>query len=228
MAGPLQSNSGLHGFAGMRTLQDAASGHLVAFSCKDSGQDAGEVSPPLRAMNHDQSHANAGGQVVIAFDTQQITSKANRTRAEGTLPASTLAARSRMHVAFAVNAKGGSGRLDGESETLLPVDARQVQWASGGGQVENETAQGLRANAEHSYQFARIGRAVRRLTPRECEWLQGFPDDWTLIPWHGRPREQCPDGPRYRALGNAFAVPVIRWIGERIQRLEALRGCRGV
>ena len=131
-------------------------------------------------------------------------------------------------VAFTLDAKSGSGRIDEESETLLPVDARQVQWASGGGQVENETAQGLRANAEHSYQFARIGRAVRRLTPRECERLQGFPDDWTLIPWRGRPREQCPDGPRYRALGNAFAVPVIRWIGERIQRLEALRGQLGV
>lgn len=58
---------------------------------------------------------------------------------------------------------------------------------------------------------------VRRLTPRECERLQGFPDDYTLIPWKGKPAEDCPDGPRYKALGNSMAVPVVRWIGQRIQ-----------
>lgn len=57
---------------------------------------------------------------------------------------------------------------------------------------------------------------VRRLTPRECERLQGFPDDWTLIQWKGRPAEECPDGPRYKAIGNSMAVPVMRWLGERI------------
>jgi len=61
------------------------------------------------------------------------------------------------------------------------------------------------------------GSAVRRLTPRECERLQGFPDDWTKIPWRGSPAENCPDGPRYKACGNSMAVPVMRWIGERIQ-----------
>jgi len=61
--------------------------------------------------------------------------------------------------------------------------------------------------------------AVRRLTPRECERLQGFPDDHTLIPWRGRDASQCPDGPRYKALGNSMAVPVMRWIGERINGL---------
>lgn len=60
------------------------------------------------------------------------------------------------------------------------------------------------------------GWAVRRLTPRECERLQGFPDDWTLIPWNGRPAEECPDGPRYKAIGNSMAVPVMRWIFERM------------
>lgn len=60
--------------------------------------------------------------------------------------------------------------------------------------------------------------AVRRLTPRECERLQGFPDDWTLIPWRGKPAEECPDGPRYKAIGNSKAVPVVRWIGRRIEK----------
>lgn len=62
---------------------------------------------------------------------------------------------------------------------------------------------------------------VRRLTPVECERLQGFPDGWTRIPWRGKPADQCPDGPRYKAMGNSMAVPVMRWIGERIARCES-------
>jgi DNA (cytosine-5)-methyltransferase 1 len=61
--------------------------------------------------------------------------------------------------------------------------------------------------------------AVRRLTPRECERLQGFPDDYTLIPYRGKP---AADGPRYKALGNSMAVPVMRWLGERIQKVDGM------
>lgn len=68
---------------------------------------------------------------------------------------------------------------------------------------------------------------VRRLTPRECERLQGFPDDWTLVPYRGRPADECPDSPRYSALGNSFAVPVVRWIGERIARVDSSLGLAG-
>jgi site-specific DNA-cytosine methylase len=64
--------------------------------------------------------------------------------------------------------------------------------------------------------------AIRRLTPTECERLQGFPDDWTLIPYRNKPADQCPDGPRYKACGNSMAVPVMRWIGERIQMVESI------
>lgn len=64
--------------------------------------------------------------------------------------------------------------------------------------------------------------AVRRLTPVECERLQGFPDNFTQIPWRGRPASGCPDGPRYKALGNSMAVPVMRWIGERIAAVAAI------
>ena len=56
--------------------------------------------------------------------------------------------------------------------------------------------------------------AVRRLTPVECERLQGFPDNYTNI------KENCPDGPRYKAMGNSMAVPVMRWIGERINKVN--------
>ena len=63
-----------------------------------------------------------------------------------------------------------------------------------------------------------VSMAVRRLTPTECERLQGFPDGYTNIPW--RKAAESPDGPRYKALGNSWAVPNVRWIGKRIQ--EAL------
>ena len=59
---------------------------------------------------------------------------------------------------------------------------------------------------------------VRKLTPRECERLQGFPDDYTKIPYRGKSAEDCPDSPRYKAIGNSWAVPCVHWIGERIQK----------
>ncbi len=61
---------------------------------------------------------------------------------------------------------------------------------------------------------------VRRLTATECEFLQGFPRNWTAIPWRGKPAEQCPDGPRYKALGNSMACNCMAWIGERIHAYE--------
>lgn len=61
------------------------------------------------------------------------------------------------------------------------------------------------------------GSSVRRLTPIECERLQGFPENWTRIPWRGASAENCPDGPRYKACGNSMAVPVMKWIGGRIE-----------
>jgi site-specific DNA-cytosine methylase len=65
---------------------------------------------------------------------------------------------------------------------------------------------------------------VRRLTPRECERLQGFPDDWTMIPYRGKSPEECPDGPRYKALGNSMACNCMAWIGERIAAYEEQNG----
>ena len=61
---------------------------------------------------------------------------------------------------------------------------------------------------------------VRRLTPKECERLQGFPDDFSRIPWRNKEPEDCPNGHRYKALGNSMAVPVMNWIGRRIDMVE--------
>lgn len=60
---------------------------------------------------------------------------------------------------------------------------------------------------------------IRRLTPLECERLQGFPDNYTQIEWNGKPKDRCPDSHRYKAIGNSMAVPVMRWIGERIKKI---------
>lgn len=115
--------------------------------------------------------------------------------------------------------KADASKAGDSSPHVAITDVKQVQWSSGGGQLENDTAQALRSGAEHNYQFLRTASAVRRLTPRECERLQGFPDDYTAIPHRGKP---AADGPRYKALGNSMAVPVMRWIGKRIALLESI------
>ena len=84
--------------------------------------------------------------------------------------------------------------------------------------TKNEVASSSTQRQRWMEQSAAMFGAVRRLTPRECERLQGFPDDWTMIDG-----DKTPDAPRYRALGNAVAVPVAEWIGRRIMLVEAQR-----
>jgi DNA (cytosine-5)-methyltransferase 1 len=74
------------------------------------------------------------------------------------------------------------------------------------------------ADKHESTTYIQSSMQVRRLTPTECERLQGFNDCHTLIPWRNKPAEECPDGPRYKALGNSMAVPVMAWIGQRIAK----------
>jgi DNA (cytosine-5)-methyltransferase 1 len=166
----------------------------IAFSCKDHGADAGGIAPTLRAMGHSGSHANAGGQLAVA-----------------------------------VSLRGREGGATAE----LSGDVMPAMRTGGGG-----------ADKPH----ALTGFGVRRLTPTECERLQGFPDGHTLIPMPRTTRSQieadlaaylrsqqpnvtdeeirrlAADGPRYRALGNSMAVPVMRWIGQRIQKTQAKSG----
>jgi DNA (cytosine-5)-methyltransferase 1 len=86
--------------------------------------------------------------------------------------------------------------------------------------TNDQTTQTIRAqnDTEHIGAIMNPPMAIRRLTPVECERLQGFPDNWTKIPWKKKPAEDCPDGPRYKACGNSMAVPVMRWIGQRINK----------
>lgn len=95
----------------------------------------------------------------------------------------------------------------------LMSPGRQVREDDGVGALTQDAHRPTQGNEAVVIQTA---MQVRRLTPVECERLQGFPDGYTAIPWRGKPVEECPDGPRYKALGNSWAVPVVRWIGARI------------
>jgi len=130
----------------------------------------------------------------IPFDTTQVTSAANRSHPAPGDPCHPLAARAHAPaVAFQASQTGcreyaAAGTLRASGPDHDPVGTR-----------------------------SRVGNMVRRLTPRECERLQGFPDDYTLVPYRGKP---AADGHRYHALGNSMAVPVMAWIGRRLLLVE--------
>jgi DNA (cytosine-5)-methyltransferase 1 len=90
--------------------------------------------------------------------------------------------------------------------------------------INERTSQTIGSSASDVNHYGAVlhSMAIRRLTPKECERLQGFPDDWTKVPYRNKPADQCPDGPRYKACGNSMAVPVMRWIGERINLIESM------
>ena len=130
----------------------------------------------------------------IPFDTTQITSPANYSKPQAGDPCHPLAAGAHAPaVAQPIGAVcGGSDPITTDGEVMFPLTTRHGDQTS----------------------VAFSNMAVRRLTPIECERLQGFPDGYTNIPW--RKKDESPDGPRYKALGNSWAVPVVAWIGKRI------------
>lgn len=142
---------------------------LVGFSAKDYGSDAlDETAPTLRAMGHDKSHANAGGQLAVAFQPR-----------------------------FARNGRGGPS-------AIAPA----------------LTAEPGSTGTGDSAPCVATADSVRRLTPLECERLMGLPDGWTDIPWRGQ--AHAPDGPRYKALGNGWAINTARWVGMRMAWVDQL------
>lgn len=160
---------------------------------------------------------------VLAFDTTQVTSPQNGSNPQFGDPCHTLSAAAHVPV-IAFNAGNandvacaGAGpeglcptlRSSPSGTNQVPVIAfsRDVSGSRGGPSPDS----GPSAVTD--------GYVVRRLMPVECERLQGFPDGWTRVPYRGKPAEECPDTPRYKALGNSMAVPVMRWIGERIQEV---------
>jgi DNA (cytosine-5)-methyltransferase 1 len=185
----------------------------VGFSGKDSGADAIEdVSPTLRAGAHHGSHANGGNWPAVAYpldlrNAGRDPDKRDAVNRQGVGvggegdPAPSCTRGPVPGVALAFQPRiGRSGR--GQPSEVVPA----LAGASSGATSDSRPCVATRY-------------AVRRLTPRECERLQGFPDDYTLVEFRGKP---AADGPRYRALGNSMAVPVMRWIGERIAMVDGL------
>lgn len=160
----------------------------------------------------------------VAFDTTQITSAANYSNPKPGDPCHPLASGAHAPaIAFPANL---SGTQCASAEDLAPsmgaanptaVAFDQHYQPSTTAQTLIAGGSGGRNEMNHPTVFT-AAMQVRRLTPVECEKLQGFEPGYTAIPWRGKPASECPDGPRYKALGNSWAVPNVRWIGERIQR----------
>lgn len=120
------------------------------------------------------------------------------------------------------------GRQDWETETLIPTggffdDAVTQYGDKAGALTASYDSSPCSDRGQNVVSFCDLYNqtvGVRRLTPTECERLQGFPDGHTLVEHRGKP---AADGPRYKAIGNSMAVPVMRWIGRRIQLLESRR-----
>jgi len=200
-----------------------------------------EVADPISASEgktypHEGTTFRTHNVVPVPFDTTQITSAVNRSNPQPGDPCHPLAAGAHPPAVVFQPRIGRNGR--GYSEDVVPAlngadagatsDMRPCVAFTASEQAnsyawERDVYPTLPAqvpnDSSNIQQGIRIGSAVRRLTPRECERLQGFPDDFTLVPHRGKPMA---DGPRYKMLGNSMAVPVVRWIGERIAAVDAI------
>lgn len=128
-----------------------------------------------------------------------------------------------LFVAHTLRGHGFDASEDGTGRgTPLVAVAFDLRGRDGGATFEgpHDTANIRAASGGSSRSYVATDWAVRRLTPTECERLQAFPDGWTDVPYRGK---QAADGPRYQALGNSMAVNVMRWIGRRIEMVEAVR-----
>ena len=172
--------------------------------------------PPLRSMSHKASHGNAGGHAAVAVPVTFM----ERGRSGGR----SLEARQDGTANAILTPNGGRGGM-GVGAVAYSIQERAVcenpkAGPDGAGIRDDGAAYTLEARG--TPQAVAAGWAVRRLMPVECERLQGFPDDYTRISWRGKPPETCPDGPRYKALGNSMSVNAMHWLGERIALVDGL------
>ena len=187
------SNSADHAAAGyMIPVQ------IVETLCVATGQAGAEICAemaPTLNCNHEAPYA----MYPVPFDTTQITSKANYSNPKAGDPCHPLAAQAHVP-AIAVALRGRDG---GATAELGDEVGNALRASSGGGDKAHVLSE----------------MAVRRLTPEECEKLQGFPVSYTNVPHRGKP---AADGNRYKALGNSWAVPNVAWIGRRIEQVQAI------
>jgi DNA (cytosine-5)-methyltransferase 1 len=205
-----------------KTRQDIA-GAFGAGAAKD-GMARNAYASRLHASTGDTAHClNAGGMGRQDFETETLI--AHTVYTEG-FDADDGADRGDPLMPIAIctahSGSNGSGFSEAIAHTLLSSGNQAVALSTNQrGELRERPVHGSLTASRSGKQFDAVMQemAVRRLTPRECERLQGFPDDYTLVEYRGKPAS---DGPRYKALGNSMAVPVMRWIGERIAAVDAI------
>ena len=182
----------------------------VAFDSK--GSEVAAVSdgstPTLRAMGHSGSHANAGGQLAVAFDAQ-------------------AGGETGLAIGDVAGALHGGGKSGGRAAVAFAQNQRdEVRLMDVSGALGAEPGMKQQTYVAEGHNGGPPLWQVRRLTPRECERLQGFPDGYTLVPLPLKSSQSrvrwAADGPRYKALGNSMAVNVMAYLGARIALVEAL------
>lgn len=223
IAGTLQSSGKA---AGSATQQDAEAGLLVVHGTQDPDIQIDQAHPLGR--NSGQENAvlafaeNSRSEVRIESGDGQIVGTLSTGGGKPGQGTPCVAACVTGEITHTLKAEGFDASEDGTGRGQ-PIATHAIQ--AGALRTNPESGQdGVGVQADHAYtlearaevQAVQSASAVRRLTPRECERLQGFPDDWTLIPYRNKPAEQCPDGPRYKAIGNSKAVFCVRWIARRI------------
>lgn len=202
---------------------------VIAFSAKDHGGDALEnIAPTLRAGGHAGSHANAGVMPAVAFYRETavcfreivgtIISHYGKQSYDSEIVGTSQAARS---VAVRGRDGGATAELGGEVANALRASSGGSDKAHVLTCPTDEYFEGRLLDAADSGWSEWAGWRVRRLMPLECERLQGMPDDYTLVPYRGKP---AADGPRYKAIGNSMAVPCVEWLGRRIAEVLAANG----
>ena len=195
---------------------------------KSSGRaDTSGVSPTILALHGTDPHA-----VVIGFNAEAGTHQQEPHEELG----DTLAASHKCGVAIGLDRASFNQGKNAQFGFKVEEECAPTVVAKGPGAVSFEPGIAKREGASHRFSdevtstlrsdmgdnlpAVAVDYIVRRLTPLECERLQGLPDGYTKIPHRGKPAEECPDTPRYKALGNGWAVNCARWICQRIQKYD--------
>lgn len=195
---------------------DARDGRLIAFGGNNTAGPI-DVATARNACNSASGRMDFESETFIVAGTLQANGKAAGSATQQDAESGLLVVHGSQDPDLLIDQAHPLGRNHGQENAVLSFSCKDH------GADVGEIAPTLRAMG-HGGSHANAGgqvavqsaTGVRRLTPRECERLQGFPDDYTLIPWRGKPAEECPDGPRYKAIGNSKAITVVRWIGRRL------------
>jgi DNA (cytosine-5)-methyltransferase 1 len=237
VAASLTNGSGTRGWN--VNAENAAGNHLIPeVACSVHQNADGEVRT-YDTSNTLNTNSNATGRnapIVMAPAFSKRPGQQIATKEDGGCFALTTGEPPRvLAVRTAQTSANGHGIAENVAHTLDLAQGQAVAFSAGnsgdayGIGLSVEHTPPLRAAESGTNQVPTIqhGYAVRRLTPLECERLQGFPDGWTQVPYRGK---QASDGPRYKAIGNSMAVNVMRFIGERIEavRQNAPATCEGV